>query len=475
MGPTIADSVAGELRRLNRFVWTAVLVVTLGLTFRLALVTTWHVPAGDGLHYYSLSQELRARGRYAFGAPPQPLTYVRMPGYPLFLAYVAVCQAPLALELHLRRATRANVVLDVGTALLVLLMLRRLGARPALLGLVGVFLSPLLFLLACYGLSETLATFLSTLAMFAALRAWQGRLLAWAALAGVAAGLALLVRIDTVVLAPALALTLWLAPATRRLRLLALATTLLCALVVFAPWPLRNLRTFGAAHPDAVAWRRLDGKPLPNEIIDWYRTWAGSSEKESFVDLPFYFSASVNTRFVLLPKMWDDEDEHRRVLAVFDRYNREGVSPAVVDGFAELAQAHRRRHPFRFWLGLPALRVLHLFAPVPEWELPMRVKWLGMPAARPWLGLWDLLVYAAAIVGAIALVRRGEEQRRYAWVLLSWVAMRALLYSFAIPNATTQRYLIEAYPALLMLAAGGVDHVAAWSRRRRASTAAKSD
>ena len=42
---------------------TAVRVMLVaGALFRFALVTTWHVPGGDRLQYYALSQELTRRG-----------------------------------------------------------------------------------------------------------------------------------------------------------------------------------------------------------------------------------------------------------------------------------------------------------------------------------------------------------------------------------------------------------------------------
>ena len=94
------------------------LLLVAGTTFRLRLVRDHHGPAGDGLQYWTLSQELLRAGRLAFGPPPAPLTFTRLPGYPLFLAHVAVLRHPADLETHLVRATRANALLGVGTGVL---------------------------------------------------------------------------------------------------------------------------------------------------------------------------------------------------------------------------------------------------------------------------------------------------------------------------------------------------------------------
>ena len=69
-----------------------VVILAAAAVFRVAVIRTWHAPAGDGTQYYALSQELLLHGRYAFGPPPRPLDFTRMPGYPLYLAYAAVRQ-----------------------------------------------------------------------------------------------------------------------------------------------------------------------------------------------------------------------------------------------------------------------------------------------------------------------------------------------------------------------------------------------
>jgi hypothetical protein len=68
-------------RTLRRIAAALVIATALGLlAVRFAIVEVFHAPAGDGSQYFALSQQLITTGRYAFGPPPAPLTWVRNPG-----------------------------------------------------------------------------------------------------------------------------------------------------------------------------------------------------------------------------------------------------------------------------------------------------------------------------------------------------------------------------------------------------------
>jgi hypothetical protein len=87
----------------------------------------------------------------------------------------------------------------------------------------------------------------------------------------------------------------------------------------------------------------------------------------------------------------------------------------------------------------------------------MRSRLLGLPRWRWLFGYFDVAVYLCAAYGAVALYRRDRASRRLSALLLCYLVTRSLLYSFAVPHGTTQRYLVEAYPVLLALAASGID------------------
>src|SRR5581483_4608420 len=256
------------------------------LAFRFALVASWHKPGGDGVQYYRMAQELRRANRLAFAPPPAPLAYSRLPGYPVFLAYVGAPGRSWGSEQHVVAAVIWNVLLDLGTALLVLLILRerKLDERAGRAGFVLVLACPTLWLVYCYALTETMSGFLGTLEIYLAVRAMRTRPLLNAALAGVVAGVSQLVRADALTFAPGVAIALAAMDAPPRRRLAALGAFGAAAIVAFSPWPLRNLARFGAAHPFSSTWRQMDGTPLGDGTMEWTRTWSSSQPGEAFFD-----------------------------------------------------------------------------------------------------------------------------------------------------------------------------------------------
>ena len=441
--------------------WLAIALVGGALTFRLLLVDDWRAPAGDGLQYYALSQSLLRDHRLAFAPPPAPLQYSRLPGYPLFLAAV-VHQGGATLGQHLRRATLANVALDFGTAALVFLILRqrRHGRVAAWAGFVAVLVCPILVFLSCYGLSESLATFLTTLALYCALQpSWR-----WALGGGAALGALQLVRIDGAIVVPALAIAIYATDPQWRNRILRAAAFSVAALVVFAPWPIRNLIHFGSPHFEGTYWMRQDGAPLPMGMMKWMRSYGTGAWGEDY-DLMVVTTngpMQLERPGILLPVMWDDDKEKAQVIAVLTRYNRERLSPAVDAELTRLADERKHRHPWRYYVGLPLQRLAAEWKAMPEWELPMRAPHFALPSTRKVWVAFEHLLFALALVGAALVARRDG------WlvvIIFGTVAARSMLHAFAHPFPV-ERYLVESFPALLMLTGICVGIVVELVRRR---------
>jgi 4-amino-4-deoxy-L-arabinose transferase-like glycosyltransferase len=445
---------------LRRWPWVAIAFVGAALTFRLLLVDDWHAPAGDGLQYYALSQSLLRDHRLAFGPPPAPLQYSRLPGYPLFLAAV-VHKTPISLGAHLRRATLANVFLDLGSAALIFLIVRqrRHGRAAAWAAFAAVIACPILVFLCCYGLSESLATFLTTLTLFCALQpSWR-----WALAGGAALGALQLTRIDGAIIVPAAALAIYFTDPKWRSRFLRAGAFAVAALVLFAPWPLRNLHHFGSPHFEGTYWMRQDGTPLPMGMMKWMRSYGTGAWGEDYNlmsvanDMPM----QLERPGIILPVMWDDDRERAEVVAAFTRYNQERFSPAVDAEFTRLADARKQRRPFRYWIGLPLLRLAAEWKAMPEWELPMRSPRFDLPAQRSRWVAFEHLLFALALLGAALLVRRDGA---LVLVVVTAVAARSFLHAIAHPFPV-ERYLVESFPALLMLS--GIGAVRAVETLRR--------
>jgi 4-amino-4-deoxy-L-arabinose transferase-like glycosyltransferase len=425
-------------------------VVFAALAFRLFIVQGWHAPAGDGLQYYALSQQLITDHRLAFAAN-KPLQFSRLPGYPLFLAGI-VHQAPIALHTHLWIASQANAYLDIGSALLIFLMLRqrRIGLPTAWAAFVAVVVCPMLIFMSTYGLSESLATFLTTLVLFFGLR--DGRW--WAVGCGVALGLLQLVRIDGFAALPALALAVYFGASAWRERLIRAAIIAVTAMVVFAPWPIRNYKRFGALHVEGTAWMRQDGQPLPLGMMHWMRSWATGAWGQDFPLLKVANDGylKVDRGGIILPVMYDSEAERAIIVDLFERYNRRGLTPDVDADFDRLANERRSRSYFRYYVTLPAHRFLAEWTPMPEWELPVRSQLLHLPALRRAYNLFERVLFALAFLGAVLLWRRDA---RLVAVIVAAVAARAALHA-AVHPFPVERYMVESFPLMMALSGAGV-------------------
>lgn len=423
------------------------------VTLRFAIVEGYHVGAVDGQQYIQLADTVVARQVFAFGLDAPP-TFTRLPGYPLFLAYV-VRVTGLHYDRQVLRACQANSLLDVASALLVFLMLRRrAGPWAALVGFWLVALCPLLIILASHALSETLSTFLMTLELFLALQAGQSRRpLVHAALCGLVAGLAQLVRADAITIAPAVALALWLAASTRRDRLRLWATAAAVAIVVFLPWPIRNLRQFGHPYVASWQWRTVTGgRPIPVGPVAWAKTWAHGGFQESGVDPAFTFEKPLlSLGFSFVAHMCDTRAECEQVRKLYaDKDAANAITPEIDERFFALARERAARAPFRTYVTLPAQRFLYMLQSLPKAEFTMKAPLIGLPKYRAEVRYLDGTAYALAALGALLLLLR---DRRLAAILLLAFWVRALLLPYVVPLNLTQRHLMQVFPLLLMMAA----------------------
>ncbi len=429
------------------------MLVGLALWLRLSLVTEFHSAAGDSVQYHQLAQELRHAGRFAYGPEPEPLTWTRSPGYPAFLALLSPAR-PLSLPEQMVVATRANAVLDVGTALLVAAMSRLLGLRllAQLFGFGAVVLMPPMFMLASVGLSESLVTFLLALATALTMAARQSdRPKFWTVAASMVLGLALYVRLDAVLTLPALLLLLWVSSRPRSQRV---ALVLLClgiTTLTYAPWPLRSWRAFGVVHVGSSPWIDAQGVPLPMGMMRWTQTWATGrvdGEGYCFLAAALHRPLPPSRPNIILPTMYDDEAERQRLVALYNQYSQEGLSPAVDSAFYALAAERLRRHPLRTLVVLPLYRIRTQWSPMPSYELAMRSKLLGLPTRRAdWNRFGSLLLLLSLLGASMSMVDRQRRGTTLALLAIPFVRSVVFAYLHPIP---LQRYFVEAIPVLLV-------------------------
>lgn len=441
------------LRMLRGLVWLVAILCAWKL--RWTVVSESQASAGDGLQYFQLTQTIKLFHRFAY-LPSLPLTFTRLPGYPLFLALIQPARM-VGLEEHLIWASRANVMLDLATALLVAAIGRRLrmGQLAQLLGFAAVIVSPPLFMLSTHALSEPLVTCLLTLAVYLALWAKDAQTSGakdhLALLTGFTLGLAQLVRVDSLLVIPAVLLLLWLAATGSRQRLRLWALCLGVCSVTFAPWPLRNLRLFGSPHFGGSPWIDQDGSPLRLGMMRWYQTWAtGRTDGEGFdLFLVARHAPLPPTRpNVITPLMYDDAAERSELVQICSQYSQEGLSPAVDKRFYRLALRRLVRHPFRVLVVLPLRRLVTLWSPMPPYEMGIRSALLHLPDARErWDRFGSMLLLLSLAGACFALSEPGKRR----WVAALWLVpvlrSGAFVYLHPIP---LQRYFVEALPIVLL-------------------------
>ena len=437
----------------------------LGAWRRLLVVAEYRNFAGDGWQYFHLAETLVKEHRFAFG-PLLPPASSRLPGYPLVVAWFGHNAEKFDATLVGIQVTRAQVFLDLLTAIFAWLLARETGLRATpWLAMALCLASPFLALCCSYLLSETLAILLTTATLWLLARAARMQLVNHLAIAGALLGVGLLVRADALTLAPCFAVPLLLARAPRREKLRAALFALLAFAVVYGPWPLRNLVDFHRPYPLGSSWVKKTGDPLPTGVHAWLRTWAVDPEAAT-VQVAWKMTRGDVIIAERLPREASDSPaERKQLVKLFTDYNAHGITRTVDAGFRELAAERTRREPYRTFIQLPLARAWVLWSsPVPEWELPCLSPTLRLPAERPALAQVNARTIVLALLG-LSLLSLLADGRRLVLLAVTAIVARSLLVAWVVPGGT-QRYLFELLPMVLVLAAAALAGVPELAFRR---------
>jgi hypothetical protein len=194
----------------------------------------------------------------------------------------------------------------------------------------------------------------------------------------------------------------------------------------------------------------------PGEFITrgwgyWVRTWV--VDYSNVEDIGFHVDGEPVDIDLVPARAFDSPQEREYVAQLFAEYNQTDLTtPELDQKFAVLARQKIRLHPFRYYVGLPVLRLLDMWFRPRTAILPMDVHWWAF-RADPWntifsglLGLLNLLLVGAAMVG----IFRGERVR-YMALLLVWLAVRSI---FLMTTGTAEeRYTLECFQCVYLLAA----------------------
>jgi hypothetical protein len=361
--------------------WVFLAILIVAATFRIVVAHRWpNDGPDDGRMYAQIARNVLEQHVYSHEteAPYDP-SFIRLPGYPLFLASIYTVFG------HTNNgAVRVvQALIDTATCALVALLAfywqpdekRKRATAIAALALAAV--CPFTAIYAATILTEVPTTFLVLAMCLAATFALRERATTedteeakdntsskkphlWWLVAGLLGGLAVLFRPDSGLFAAAIGLTLvitglrpiWSAVASaarhrfgssaevsqsahdpKRRRRFALpahskylsrvfiAGTLfsLAFVVVLVPWTIRNARVFHLFQPLAPSHGEMPGEFVPRGYNQWLRTWL---DDESYVS-PFLWSLDSEPIDIddVPPSSFDSADEKTRVAELLDEYN----------------------------------------------------------------------------------------------------------------------------------------------------------
>ena len=452
------------------------LLVTLA-AFALRLFFYFRFPhvTGDSLIYGDIANNWLDHGVFGLShACPSP-TWIRLPGYPAFLA---ACFVLFGRE-HYHAVLLVQIVIDVAGCFVISDLARRTvsstptSAKPALAGDPGERAGRFAFLLAALcpftanytvaPLAETLSILFTAVALDCAVAAFmasdEGRT-SWAAWTGcgVAVSAGIMLRPDGGILLVAVGLFLlwrmWRRPPQRARLFWAGALVLAIAIAPLVPWTLRNWRDFHRFEPLAPRYANDPDEFVPSGYDKWVRTWIADfvSTDEIYWNIP----GDPIDLHLLPSRAFDSAEQREKTESIFRDYNKIGfVNPDLNARFGELANERIRQHPLRYYVGLPMFRIADMWVRPRTEMLPVTSRWWeywedphDFTVALIWAVL-NLLFLLPAVMGVV----RGPRPQYLALMLLFVLLRSAFLGTLENPEP---RYTLECYPVVFVLGAAWI-------------------
>ncbi len=425
------------------------------IAFRLVFFSKFSMLTYDSFVYGDIAKNWLQHGVYGLSSPQGPdATFVRLPGYPIFLLLTWVVAG---IE-HYKAALIVQIVVDLLTCFVIADLARRIASdRAARIAFVLTALCPFFANYASAALTETWAIFFAAFALDAAVAAFDNPLSTklWMVCGAALAGGVLLRPDGGILLIVVGGYALYRAGRDRSTQLI-LATLILgtVALAPLAPWTYRNWRTFHLFQPLTTLNATMPDEFVPNGFQRWVRTWI--ADYSSVEDVVFKVEGSPVTIGDLPPRAWDDAAQQQRTDQLLQAYvaNDNTMSPAIDDQFATLARDRIRSHPVRFYVQLPLLRAADLWLRPRTEMLPLDQHWWRLSEDDPPQFRWSILLGAVNIFYVIAaVVGLGRGKVRYALLFVAFAVIRTAFLA-TMPNPEP-RYVLECYPALIATAAAG--------------------
>jgi hypothetical protein len=460
-----------------------------GLCLRLFFVSKYPANSGDTVLYEQMATNWLKHHVYAMEVFGQ-ITPVdlRMPGYPIFLAFVYAITGRTGPDARLW-VMIAQTVVDLFSCVLIailaatLLLMVNERNPPGRVLTAALWLAALCPFTANYAavtLTEVFAIFFTAAALLPlCLLVGRTRNNGWmfikkdwrlannygylAALAALVVGLGTLFRPETPLLLAAAWVVLGFVlvsqhEAKRWLRTVA-GMGLLCALPL-APWAMRNAVTLHEFQFLAPKNSNLPGELVPYGFMSWEKTWLYRFRDVYLV--PWKLNDEAIRVEDIPARAFDTPEERERVAAILEPYNNDlTLTPEEDQAFGELARQRTARHPLRTYVWLPLARAATMWF-TPRIEL-IPVSGTVFPLVQSWeddkidqsvtvgLFLLNIVYVGLAIWGAARLWRQSAAVRPAVAVLVVFILLRtAFLTTLETPEP---RYVLVCFPALIALAA----------------------
>jgi 4-amino-4-deoxy-L-arabinose transferase-like glycosyltransferase len=439
-----------------------VLFSAAALILRLIFLLRFPGVVTDSFVYGDIAKNWLQHGIYGLSGPDEiSPTYIRLPGYPAFLAFTF---AIFGVD-HYRAVLFVQMFVDLGTCFLCAAIARRLlGSRVAKLAFILSALCPFLADYSASALTETLEVFFTALTLNLALRGFErGRLRDWAA-SGAACGAAILLRPDGVLLLMALegcllAKTVFqkrspsVTTNTRSLLWAGLLVAMISVLPL-APWAVRNWQVFHRFQPLAPRYANEEDEFVPMGFNHWVKTWI--ADYTSVEEIYWLVPGTELDAGKLPSRAFDTPQQQKKTAELLADYNSIlHVSPELDERFEAIAAERIRAHPMRYYLWLPAMRIADMWCRPRTEMLPSDSRWWEFNDEPRWsvlaiaLGVINLLYLLAAIAGWVR-----SRKVEFLGLLIVFVVLRsAFLGTLESPEP---RYTLEMYPIVIVLAAAGV-------------------
>jgi 4-amino-4-deoxy-L-arabinose transferase-like glycosyltransferase len=437
------------------------LAVLAAVALRLLFILRFPSVTTDSFIYGDIAKNWLQHGVYGVsgGNLPAP-TWIRLPGYPAFLAAVF---AIFGME-HYRGVLFVQMFVDIGSCFLVADLTRRMvSARAAKTAFLLAALCPFLANYVAAALAETLEIFFTVLALDLAATGLQtfaaGKMRPWLG-CGLAVGSAILLRPDGGLLLVAIEgyLAAMLARSYRR-RIPVPARHILRAAVIVGvvalapllPWTLRNLHTLHRFEPLAPRYANEENEFVPAGFNRWVKTWIAdyTSVEEIYWQVP---GSTVDVD-KLPSRAFDSGEQRDETEQLLADYNDAlHVTPDLDSRFAALAAQRIHDAPLRYYVWLPIVRIADMWLRPRTEMLPSDTRWWEFDDDPEWsalavgLGVINLLYLAAAVAGLV----RGQFVGGIG--LLLWFVVTRSLFLGLLENPEP-RYTLECYPIVILLAA----------------------